>query len=126
VTSTSSTTATFPTSTSTTLPCSDAACILADAPACADEQIPLPITHRLDRAFAILADVRASDDGAPRRRYQRIGRLLKQAAKRATRAAALKKPRLTAECAAELRAAIEAVAADTAAECVGRGFCRGS
>jgi hypothetical protein len=29
-------------------------------------------------------------------------------------------------CAEELRTAIDALAAETAAECVGRGFCRGA
>jgi hypothetical protein len=42
------------------------------------------------------------------------------------RYASAKKPRLTMECAEELRNAIEALAAETAAECVTRGFCRGA
>jgi hypothetical protein len=42
------------------------------------------------------------------------------------RYASLAKPRLTTECAEELRSIIEAIASDTAAECVGRGFCRAS
>jgi hypothetical protein len=102
----------------------DSACILRAAPACADEEVPVQLTRRLDRAFDLLADLRNASVKLTRRRYQRVGRLLEQAAKRAGRYAAQKKPRLTMECADELRAAIEAVKADVAAECVTLGLCR--
>jgi hypothetical protein len=116
---------TSPTSTSTTLPCLTAACILDRSPACADEQIPTKITRPLDRGFTLLAQVRGFLVRPTRLRYHRIGHILMQTAKRADRYATLKKPRLTMECAAELRSGIEAVAADAAADCVGLGLCRG-
>jgi hypothetical protein len=99
--------------------------VLDAAPACAGQSIPPQVTRRLDRAFALLADARATDDRRNRRRYGRAGRLFSQAAKRAVRAAKLKTPRLTTACAEELRTAIESVAADAAAECAARGFCGG-
>jgi hypothetical protein len=85
--------------------------------------VPVQVTHRLDRAFEVLADARASSARPARRRYGQVGRILKQAANRARRYARIKKPRLSAACADELGRTIEAIIGDTAAECVGRGFC---
>lgn len=87
--------------------------------------MPPQLTHRLDRAFALLADVRAFNVQPTRRRYQRISLLFTQAGKRATHFAHMKKPRLTQPCADELQDGIHGVVGDVAAECVGLGLCHG-
>jgi hypothetical protein len=100
-------------------------CLLHDAPDCADQRMPPQLTHPLDRAFALLADVRAFNVQPTRRRYQRIGALFTQAGKRAAHFGHMKKPRLTQPCADELQNGIQAVVVDVAAECVGLGLCHG-
>jgi streptogramin lyase len=108
------TTSTLPVvpTTSTTLPCRTARCLLDDglhASACAGETIPAAITKSLDLVTSVVGEA----GGAPPKRAKRLIKhaehALTQAENAAKKATKGKKPKLTVGCAEAIHQAAEAV-----------------
>jgi len=108
--STTSTSAPSAASTTTTLPaCRTLRCLIDAArrgPHCGDETLPPSVTNKLDRAIQMAELAPGQTPKKTKRLYTSARRLLAKAGKAATKAARGSRPKLTAECAADLRDAI--------------------
>jgi hypothetical protein len=107
-TSTTSTT-TSPSTTTTLAPCSTLRCVVEAArfgPSCADQRLPLTVTAKLDRTLAQAETATGLTPPKAARGYRRAKRLLRKAGKAAALAARGRRPKLSTECAGDLRGAV--------------------
>src|SRR5437870_652478 len=110
MTTTSSTT----TTTTTTLPCTSARCVLdigLNSPACAGETIPASVTKRFDRAVSFIDQAATSPAKKAAKLLKKAKKALKEAAGKAIRATKGKNPKLSSDCAAALKDAVDGVLA---------------
>jgi hypothetical protein len=101
-------------STTTTIPCTSARCTLDAAlgsPLCAGQPVPASVRRRFDRAANLSDQATRSSGKHARKLRKRTAKFLKNAETKASHAAKGKRPKISASCAAVLKAAAEAVAA---------------
>jgi hypothetical protein len=98
--------------TTTTLPCLTARCILDRAlhgPECAGGTVPAKITKKLDAAVHLIEQANSAPAKKAKRLVKRAKSTLKVAEKAARKAAKGKKPKLSSGCAAAIGAAVDGV-----------------